>query len=197
MTMEDDAPTASSQFSTLLGSTIESIIHELLFSRSIYPPESFVLSRHLGVRCHASRVPPVGDYISSFLRVAIPAIVSGVGDSISLIILEEEVVIRRGSGGRAVGERTGGTKTVERFAFDFQVADVIGCPEEVKLEQNSNRQYDPEEIEDLQEQALARDTDLALEARSQLERSLRECLLQVLSLRRRRRRKDERAENMR
>ena len=58
--MSSSSPhTPTTNFSTVLGSTIEAILHELLFSRSIYPPDSFVLHRHLGVRCHASRVPQV------------------------------------------------------------------------------------------------------------------------------------------
>ena len=83
---------ASLQFSSLLGCTLESMIHELLYSRSIYPPDSYIHSRHLGVRFHCSRVPQVCEYISNFLKVAVPSIISGVGDSISLVILEEEVV---------------------------------------------------------------------------------------------------------
>ncbi|KAL7539686.1 hypothetical protein ACHAXR_009494 [Thalassiosira sp. AJA248-18] len=182
------SPAPSLQFSTLLGSTIETIVHELLYSRSIYPPDSFILHRHLGVRCHASRVPQVGDYIASFLRVAIPSIITGVGDSLSLVILEEEVINRSsGDDGRDVGERTGGTKTVERFAFQFQMDGVIGSLEEQKRNYDHNM-----DIEDLRK----RDTELTVEARSQLERSMRECLLRVLALRRRRRRKDEKAENM-
>lgn len=146
-------------------------------------------------------MPQVGDYIADFLRVAIPSIVSGAGDDLSLIILEEEVV-NRGSGGRGggnedrrdVGERTGGTKTVERFVFQFQIEGVIGSAEGGKLEPKRNN--NSVDIEKPQAIAMKHDAELASEARAQLERSMRECLLRVLALRRRRRRKDEKAENM-
>jgi len=143
-------------------------------------------------------VPQVGDYICDFLRVAIPSIVAGVGDNLSLIILEEEVVNNRSSGNGdrgEVGERTGGTKTVERFVFQFHMDGVIGsATDEAKLEH-------PMDMEDQQQHAMKkhamkRDTELAVKARSQLERSMRECLLRVLALRRRRRRKNEKPENM-
>jgi len=133
----------------------------------------------------------VGDYIADFLRVAIPSIVSGVGDNLSLVILEEEVVSRSGGNEdrREVGERTGATKTVERFVFQFQMDGAIGGFEEENFEQIEG--YDQQ-----LKSAIRRDTELAVEARSQLERSMRECLLRVLALRKRRRRKDEKAENI-
>jgi len=145
-------------------------------------------------------VPQVGDYIADFLRVAIPSIVSGVGDDLSLIILEEEVVNRgRAAGGGDedridVGERTGGTKTVERFVFQFQMEGAIGGIEGRKFEPNRNN--NSTDIEKPQAIAMKHDAELASEARAQMERSMRECLLRVLALRRRRRRKDEKAENM-
>ena len=49
---------------------------------------------------------------------------------------------------------------------------------------------------DIQHEAMKRDTELASEAKTQMERSMRDCLLQVLSLRGRRRSKDEKAENL-
>ena len=82
----------------------------------------------------------MGDYIADFLHVAIPSIVSGVGDSISLIILEEEVVSRSNTNNdNDRGERTGGTKTIERFVFNFQMNEYIGIKSEEEanfLEQN-------------------------------------------------------------
>ncbi|KAL9188546.1 hypothetical protein ACHAXT_006924 [Thalassiosira profunda] len=193
--MSKPPPAPSLQFSALLGSTLETILHELLHSRSIYPPDSFVLHRHLGVRCHASRVPQVGEYVANFLKVAVPSIVSGDADSLTLVILEEEVAQQR-DGGRQVGERTGGTTTVERFVFAFQMANIIGGTEEADLE-GKRCSNEPMDIEDLQRQsAISRDAELVSNARSQLESAMRECLLRVLSLRRRRRRKEEKPENM-
>ncbi|KAL3778219.1 hypothetical protein ACHAW5_009621 [Stephanodiscus triporus] len=206
MTMTSTTPSAPTlQFSSLLGSTIESIIHELLYSRSIYPPDSFVLHRHLGVRCHASRVPQVCDYVSDFLRVAIPSVTSGVGDGIVLIILEELCFDGNGDGSRP-GERDGSTKAVERFEFRFCIDRVVGGggggggvggagggEGEADAMLGRGRTMD---IEDMMQCAAGRDAELAVAARSDMERSMRECLLRVLALRRRRRGEGERAENM-
>ncbi|KAL3807117.1 hypothetical protein ACHAXA_005438 [Cyclostephanos tholiformis] len=198
------APTP--QFSSLLGSTIESIIHELLYSRSIYPPDSFVLHRHLGVRCHASRVPQVGEYVSNFLRVAIPSVMSGIGDGICLIVLEElcdghgrgGVSGDTSAGGGGMGERNGHTKAVERFEFRFSIDPIVGIGTE-GVEEVPSRKRTIDDIEDadaVRRCAVLRDSELAIEARSTMERSMRECLLRVLALRRRRRGTGERAENM-
>ena len=132
-----NAASNSSFFSSLLGCTMESIIHELLYSRSIYPLDSFVHQRHLSVRFHCSRVPQVCDYISNFLKIAIPSIISGVGDSISLIILEEEVANLSTANDNISGiaeedgqqqqqqQRIGTTKILERFVFQFQMDSAI------------------------------------------------------------------------
>ena len=136
--------------------------------------------------------------------MAIPSIISGVGNNISLIILEEEVVNRGGGNEdrRDVGERTGGTITVERFVWEFHMDNVIGSAEDAKLEEakkNANLTGATNDIdieECLQFSANKCDTDLVVEARSQLERNMRECLLRVIALRKRRRRKNEKPENM-
>ena len=184
------------QLSTLLGSTLETIIHQLLYQRIIYPPESFVLHRHLGVRCYASRVPQVSQYISKFLEVAVPSVVRGVASSIVFFVLKEEVVASNNS--RGVGERTGGTEVVERFVFEFDVDQVVGTiDEKVNVEGAVCSQQDEMDIEDLQKQSAdKKDSELVAEARSQLERSLKECLLRCIALRKRRRRANERQENM-
>ena len=187
---------SSQQFSSLLGCTIESMIHELLYSRSIYPPDSYVHSRHLGVRFHCSRVPQVCAYISNFLKVAVPSIVSGVGDSISLVILEEEFANNYQSDTVSEQQRISASKTLERFVFQFQIDSVIygedTKPKHVPLHNDGGNVLPM----DIQHEAMKKDTELALEAKAQMERSMRDCLLQVLSLRGRRRSKDEKAENM-
>ena len=107
-----------------------------------------------------------------------------------MVILEEVAANNNNNNDR--GERTGKTTTIERFVFNFQMNDIIGSKEETKLEQN----HGTIDIEDLQQCAVARDTELATEAKAQLERSMRECLLRVLTLRKRRRRDGEKAENI-
>lgn len=118
----------------------------------------------------------------------------GVADGLYLIILEE---LTDGSGSRGLGERNGTTKTVERFVFRFNIDSVVGSAEEEESRlSRSGLKSTSTDIEDLRQRALGRDTELAVEARSSLERSMRECLLRVLALRRRRRGDDERAENI-
>jgi len=134
----------------------------------------------------------VGGYVAEFLKVSIPSIISGVGDSISMVVLEEEVVGTSNNNTNDRGERTGKTTTIERFVFNFQMNGIIGSKEETKSEQN----HGTIDIEDLQQCAVARDTELATEAKAQLERTMRECLLRVLTLRKRRRRDGEKAENI-
>lgn len=107
-----------------------------------------------------------------------------------MVILEEVAANNNNNNDR--GERTGKTTTIERFVFNFQMNDIIGTKEETKSEQN----HGTIDIEDLQQCAVARDTELATEAKAQLERSMRECLLRVLTLRKRRRRDGEKAENI-
>mmetsp|Transcript_22432 Transcript_22432/g.46903 ORF Transcript_22432/g.46903 Transcript_22432/m.46903 type:complete len:323 (+) Transcript_22432:72-1040(+) len=205
------APTSSTTFQSLLSSTLETIFHQLLYSRSIYPADSFVLHRYLGVRCHASRVPAVGAYISDFIRVAVPALVAGIGDEVSFVVLEEEVVGGDGGGGegatgvRQVGERTGRTKTLERFVFQFRMDDVIRTTQHDVLNGKADTTYfrsdrndDQMDIEELgsKEVAIKLDAQLANDAKIQLERAMRECLLRLLAFRGRRRRRGEKAENV-
>ena len=172
---------------------------------------------HICLILYTLHLIQVGDYIAEFLHVAIPSIVSGVGDSISLVILEEETVSRSNNNkndNNNRGERTGGTTTIERFVFNFQMNDYIGIKseDEAKFLEQKQQSYsiDLTDMEDLQQKeelqrqeemlqrecAMRRDTELAMEAKSQLERSMRECLLRVLTLRKRRRRNGEKAENM-
>jgi hypothetical protein len=203
-TSNNNANAASnSSFASLLGCTMESIIHELLYSRAIYPLDSFVHHRHLSVRFHCSRVPQVCDYISNFLKIAIPSVIGGVGDSISLIILEEEVAnlsTANGNGTEEDGQqlqqqqqRIGTTKILERFVFQFQMDSVI-YGEDKKPRPITLASHDGGSM--MQHEAMKRDTELAMEAKSQMERSMRDCLLQVLTLRGRRKSKNENAENL-
>ena len=111
-----------------------------------------------------------------------------------MVILEEEVVGTSSRNNKNNNERTGKTTTIERFVFNFQMNNIIGTKEETKLEQN--HVGTTIDIEDLQQCAVARDTELATEAKAQLERSMRECLLRVLTLRKRRQRDGEKAENI-
>lgn len=118
----------------------------------------------------------------------------GTADGLDLIILEE---LTDGAGRRGIGERNGYTKVMERFVFRFQVNNVVGSAmdEEARLSR-SGLNSSTIDIEDLRQCALGRDNELAIEARSSMERSMRECLLRILAVRRRRRGDGEKAENM-
>jgi len=75
-------------FTNILGEVLETCIHEILYNRHLYPRDAFVPTRYLGVRCHACRIPLVVDYIVDALMVAVPSIVSGSIDCLSLIIFD-------------------------------------------------------------------------------------------------------------
>jgi hypothetical protein len=83
----------------------------------------------------------VGEYVSDFLRVAVPSVMSGTGDAIGFIVLEElcDGDGRRGgggggasasgtgvAGGGGLGERNGRTRAVERFEFRFAIDPIVG-----------------------------------------------------------------------
>ena len=89
---------------------------------------------------------------------------------------------------------------MERFEFRFMIDRVVGGGAEEMAEAEARRlvarhTMDIEDA-DMRQCAVGRDAELASEARSGMERSMRECLLRVLALRRRRRGDGERAENM-
>ena len=209
----------SSNFTTLLSSTLSAIIHQLLYSRAIYPPDSFVLYRFLGVRCHASRVPAVCAYIDDFLSVAVPSVVDGVGEAIILIVMEEELL----------EGRKNTTKNLERFEFKFDLEHDIG-PSMVedrsiyqeynaKIQEAAAIQYEAEmtksqlrtedydammyeaeikktEAMSMKSEVEKHDAHIANEARTKLEYSMKQCLLSVLALRRRKKRIGEITENL-
>ena len=150
-------------------------------------------------------MPQVCDYISNFLKIAIPSIIGGVGDSISLIILEEDVANLTTANGNSTEEdgqqqhqqqqpqRIGTTKILERFVFQFQIDNVI-YGEDRKPKPITLASHDGGSM--MQHEAMKKDTELAMEAKSQMERSMRDCLLQVLTLRGRRKSKNEKEENL-
>jgi hypothetical protein len=74
------------QFAALLGATLETWAHQLLFQRHIYPRETFGPTRFLGVRCQACRHPDVVSYITDTVGVAVPSLMAGVADVLSLVV---------------------------------------------------------------------------------------------------------------
>ena len=76
------------RFTTIVGSALEVMIHEILYSRSLYPRDAFSPSRYLGVQCHACRVKGVVDYIYNTLQIAVPAICVGAVHQVAMIIYD-------------------------------------------------------------------------------------------------------------
>lgn len=96
------------RLTTILGSLLEVIFHELLYTRSLYPDDAFSRTRHYGVACHACRHPDVVDYIFETLQVAVPGIFSGAIDGLYLIIYDAET-----------------ENMLERYAFEFDLDDTV------------------------------------------------------------------------
>jgi hypothetical protein len=126
--------------------------------------------------------------------------VNGAGDCITLIILEEETTTS--GAGTTVGERTGMTKTVERFVFHFDIDSVVigkisdsSSASGSRTEGGENKMKSSSNIVDI-EDFMKTDSDVLANARAHMERSMREMLLSIVALRKRRRRPGEKAENM-
>ena len=178
-------------FTSLLAATLSTIVHQLLHSRAIYPPESFVIHRYLGVRCHASRVPAVGQYIDDFLSVAVPSIVAGIGEAIVMVVMEEEII----DDGKKVA-----MKILERFEFAFEMDGTIHQKmDNTSIAQSRQEDYgDDQEANEKSEASRldALDAQIVNEARTQLEYSFKQCLLGVIALERRKKRVGEKPENL-
>jgi len=133
------------RLTTILGSFLEVLTHELLYTRSLYPHDAFSPTRHYGVACHACRHPGVVDYIFDTLKIAVPSIISGSVDGLYLLLYDEQT-----------------DELLERFAFEFQLEDTVKI-----IESHVQNATEREELEGKVQQ---------------LERSLRDVLLKVVSL---------------
>lgn len=81
------------QWTSLLGATLETWIYHLLYVRRVYPSDSFAATRFLGVQCQVNRHPGVVDYVSDTLQAAVPALVTGTADEISLVIFKDDTMV--------------------------------------------------------------------------------------------------------
>lgn len=116
--------------------------------------------------------------------------VLGITESIVMIVLEEEVVDE----GRKIS-----MKVIERFEFKFEVNETISelnyKAEEPKGNSENHSEYiDPDE--EKRADAMKRDAQIVNEARIHLEHSMKQCLLGVLSLERRKKRVGEKPQNL-
>ena len=71
---------------SLLSATLEAWIHLLLYTRGVYPKETFGAIRFLGVKCYVNRHPGVVSYIDETVKLAVPAFLRGTADQLSLVI---------------------------------------------------------------------------------------------------------------
>lgn len=105
------------RLTTILGSALEVIVHQLLYSRKLYPKDAFAPARYLGVQCYACRDPGVVNYIYNTLAVAVPAICTGNVTELSLVFYDDD-------------------QTLERFVWKFSLKN-----EEIQLLDSSNNSY--------------------------------------------------------
>lgn len=103
---------STSNLTKILGSFLEVITHEILFTCSLYPFDAFSPTRHYGVTCHACRHPDVVDYVFETLKVAVPGIISGIVDELSIIMYDSQT-----------------DKLLERYTFEFDLDESVKIAE--------------------------------------------------------------------
>jgi hypothetical protein len=72
--------------SLLWGAALETWAHQLLYTRCVYPKKTFGAARFLGVQCYVNRHPSVVSYIRQTVERAVPALLCGTADQLSLVI---------------------------------------------------------------------------------------------------------------
>jgi hypothetical protein len=109
------SPSPSCTLSCIIGSALEATLHEILYTRFLYPRDAFAATRYLAVTCHACRHPGVVQYIRDTLIVAVPALISGFVDELLLVFYDTE-------------EARDGRKrdrVLEKFVFSFDVEAMV------------------------------------------------------------------------
>jgi HORMA domain. len=104
--------TTAPNLTKIIGSFIEVITHEILFTSSLYPFDAFSPTRHYGVTCHACRHPDVVDYIFETLKVAVPGIISGIVDELCIILYDSET-----------------DKVLEKYTLEFELDETVNIAE--------------------------------------------------------------------
>ncbi|GFH52447.1 hypothetical protein CTEN210_08923 [Chaetoceros tenuissimus] len=151
------------KLSAILGSFLEVLIHEILYTRSLYPHDAFSPTRHYGVLCHACRHSGVVDYIYDTLKVAIPAIIAGIVEGLYLVFYDEDT-----------------DEIYERFALEFQLEDVVEIQAESLKQPYGTSANRPNSTNPMDPSTLERH---ALHYKiKQLESNLRDVLLRISSL---------------
>lgn len=137
---------------SILGSFLETAIHELLYLRSLYPHDAFTPSRHLQIAVHACRHPAVVEYIYDTLKIAVPSIIKGEIDALYLIFWDENT-----------------NEVYERFSFEFDDS-ILKTKEGVEEKECGDDHGTNEHHQNL---------GYVIQ---ELERSLRDVLLSIMSL---------------
>ena len=104
------APTSLPQ---LVTEFLSSAIHLILFSRRLYPEETFERRRLFDVQVYRSRHPELAEYISFAVRGVQEMLQRGEADALVLLIHAPAIV---GSGAAAPG------RVVEKFVFELAAA---------------------------------------------------------------------------
>jgi HORMA domain len=78
---------SSGKWIALVVSSFEAWCHHLLFVRQLYPSETFISARVLGVSVKKCGHPMVSKYITEMLRLGIPCLSTGICSGMSLQIL--------------------------------------------------------------------------------------------------------------
>ena len=156
------------RLTTIIGSFLETAIHELVYLRSLYPFDAFSPNRHLQISVHACRHPQVVDYIFHTLDVAVPSIINGDIDALYLIFYNEDT-----------------NQIYERFGFDFDFdarsVDYNDGNDNGKGKRTNNEMVDKSDTEKSHNRHK-NETPTVSYIIHELERSLRDVLLSIISL---------------
>lgn len=146
------------RLTSILGAFLETAIHELIYLRSLYPHDAFSPSRHLQISVHACRHPSVVNYIFNTLNVAVPSIVNGFIDGLYLIFYDEASGV-----------------LFERYGFEFDLCEATSIHEfngdDGSLFASTSAKT-----------AITSEKEDVAYKVQELERSLRDVLLSIISL---------------
>lgn len=154
----------SPRMSNILGSFLECIIHEILYTRSLYPNDAFSPTRFYGISCHACRHPQVVDYVVDSLHLAVASILSGVSDRMKLILYDDST-----------------DEIFEIYKFQFKVDEIVHIIQK-KDSQMSTLDMNQRKIQSFESTAQPSEREELETKIGELERGMRDVLLKIVSL---------------
>ena len=174
--MQSSSPTST--LACILGNALEAIIHEILYTVSLYPRDTFTATRYLGITCHACRHPGVVQYIHDALLVALPALIAGSVDELVLILYDDDYVDTSTNANLSTNRIVASTRVLQRFVFYFQALNMIQAGDifdkDQELYESGKVKYQSNQEENISKTVAQRIQDL--------ERSLRDVLLKIISM---------------